>query len=112
MFANPVACHQIAEALALPVLTIIKNNASWNAVRRSVLRGYPNGAAVQSNQMALTGLQPIPDFQQVAAASRAYSERIEDGADLPAALARAVAIIRQEKRQVVLDLVTEISDDH
>lgn len=112
MFANPVACHQIAEALSLPVLTIIKNNASWNAVRRSVLRGYPNGAAVQSNQMALTGLQPIPDFQQVAAASRAHSERVEDGADLPAALARAVAIIRQEKRQVVLDLVTEISNDH
>jgi acetolactate synthase I/II/III large subunit len=34
MFANPVACHQIAEALELPILTIVKNNAMWNAVRR------------------------------------------------------------------------------
>ena len=35
MFANPVACHQIAEALELPILTVIKNNRMWNAVRRS-----------------------------------------------------------------------------
>lgn len=112
MFANPVACHQMAEALSLPVLTLIKNNASWNAVRRSVLRGYPKGSAVQSNQMALTSLAPSPDFRQVAAASNAHAEKVEDGAELPAALARAVAIIREEKRQVVLDLTAALSDDH
>jgi len=112
MFANPVACHQIAEALALPVLTIIKNNASWNAVRRSVLRGYPDGAAVRANQMALTSLTPVPDFRQVAAASNAHAEQVDDGAALPAALARALTIIREEKRQVLLDLTTALSDQH
>lgn len=112
MFANPVACHQIAEALTLPVLTIIKNNTSWNAVRRSVLRGYPDGEAVKANEMVLTGLSPSPDFQLVAKASRAHVERVEDGQDLPAALARAVAVIREEKRQVLLDLATSLSDEH
>jgi acetolactate synthase-1/2/3 large subunit len=112
MFANPVACHQIAEALGLPILTIIKNNAMWNAVRRSVVNGYPDGAAAQSNRVPLTSLEPLPDFVAVAKASRAHAERIEDGSDLPAALARAVEVIRTEKRQVLLDLRCAVSDAH
>jgi acetolactate synthase-1/2/3 large subunit len=112
MFANPVACHQIAEALGLPILTIIKNNAMWNAVRRSVVKGYPDGAAVRQNRIPLTSLEPLPDFTQVARASRAHAERIERGADLPAALRRAVEIIRTERRQVLLDLSVAASDDH
>lgn len=112
MFANPVACHQIAEALELPILTIIKNNAMWNAVRRSVVKGYPDGAAVRLNRVPLTSLEPVPDFAAVARASRAHAERIERGADLPAALARAVDIIRTERRQVLLDLSVAASDQH
>lgn len=112
MFANPVACHQIAEALNLPILTIIKNNAMWNAVRRSVVKGYPDGAAVRQNRVPLTSLEPLPDFTQVARASRAHAERIERGADLPNALRRAVEIIRTERRQVLLDLSVAASDDH
>ncbi len=112
MFANPVACHQIAEALDLPILTIIKNNGMWNAVRRSVVKGYPDGAAARANTMPLTSLAPSPDYTQVAAASRAYVERVETGADLPNALARAIAVIRNERRQVLLDLRIAVSDDH
>jgi len=112
MFANPVACHQIAEALGLPILTIVKNNAMWNAVRRSVVKGYPDGAAVRQNRIPLTSLEPLPDFTQVARASRAHAERIERGADLPDALRRAVEVIRTERRQVLLDLSVAASDDH
>lgn len=111
MFANPVACHQIAEALELPILTIIKNNAMWNAVRRSVVKGYPDGAAVRMNRMPLTSLEPLPDFTQVARASRAHAERIENAKDLPAALERAVDIVRTERRQVLLDVSVAASDD-
>ncbi|MCG6903508.1 MAG: thiamine pyrophosphate-requiring protein [Rhodobacter sp.] len=110
IFANPVACHQIAEALDLPILTIIKNNAMWNAVRRSVVRGYPDGAAARLNEMPLTSLQPSPDFCGIARASRAHAERVEHGADLPAALARAVEVIRTERRQVLLDLRVAATD--
>ena len=112
MFANPVACHQIAEALRLPILTIIKNNAMWNAVRRSVVNGYPDGTAAMSNTVPLTSLEPLPDFAAIARASRAHAERIEDGRELPAALQRALSIIRTEKRQVLLDLRCAVSDIH
>lgn len=110
MFANPVACHQIAEALALPVLTIIKNNGMWNAVRRSVVNSYPHGAAVKSNRMPLISLEPSPDYLQVAAASRAHVERVDHGRDLPGALARAIEVIRTQRRQAVLELRIAVSD--
>ncbi len=112
IFANPVACHQIAEALELPILVVIKNNGMWNAVRRSVVRGYPGGAAARANVMPLTSLQPSPDFLSVAAASRAHTERVSNGRDLPAALERAIAVIRNERRQAVLDLTVALSDHH
>lgn len=112
MFANPVAAHQIAEALALPILTIVKNNAMWNAVRRSVIGAYPDGAAAKTNEMPLTSLSPLPDFTQIAQASRAHAERVDRAEDLSAALARATGIIRREKRQVLLDVRVAISDAH
>jgi len=112
MFANPVACHQIAEALDLPILTVIKNNAMWNAVRRSVLVSYPEGQAARANAMPLTSLEPLPDFTQVARASRAHAERVENGADLPAALVRAIRVVREERRQALLDVRVALSDAH
>lgn len=112
MFANPVACHQIAEALKLPILTIVKNNGMWNAVRRSVVRGYPGGAAARMNEVPLTSLQPLPDFVKVAQASRAHAERVTRAEDLPAALARAVEVIRTERRQALLDLDVAATDTH
>ncbi len=110
MFANPVACHQVAEAHELPVLTIVKNNAGWNAVRRAVRGAYPNGAAMARNEVPLTSLEPLPDFAAIARASRAHAERIENAVDLPAALARAVEFIRKERRQVLLDVRVAATD--
>ncbi|WP_138423083.1 thiamine pyrophosphate-requiring protein [Maritimibacter alexandrii] len=110
IFANPVACHQVAEALGLPVLIIVKNNAMWNAVRRSILGAYPEGAAVRANEMPLTSLAPTPDFAAIAKASRAFAERVEEPEALPAALTRAIQAIRTEGRPALLDVAVGISD--
>ncbi|WP_257891662.1 thiamine pyrophosphate-requiring protein [Gymnodinialimonas phycosphaerae] len=112
MFANPVAAHQIAEALQLPILTIVKNNAMWNAVRRSVIGAYPDGAAAKANEMPLTSLAPLPDFTKVAQANRAHAEKVACGQDLPAALKRAIKVIRTERRQALLDVCVAVSDAH
>ncbi len=112
IFANPVACHQIAEALALPILVIVKNNGMWNAVRRSVVGGYPEGAAVKANIMPLTSLSPVPDFVQIARASRAHAERVTLAEDLPAALARALSAIREDGRAALLDVQVAVSEAH
>ncbi len=112
IFANPVACHQIAEALALPILIVVKNNAMWNAVRRSVVASYPEGAATRANEMPLTSLSPLPDFAAIAAASRAFSERVDEAEALPAALDRALTAIRTEGRAALLDVRVAVSDSH
>ena len=80
MFANPVACHQVAEAHALPVITLVLNNEEWGAVRHSVEGLYKGGLAAKSNDVPLTSLRPSPDFTKTAEASRAYTETVTDGA--------------------------------
>ena len=104
MFANPVACHQVAEAHGIAVLTIVLNNAGYGAVRSSVLGLYPTGYAAKFDDVPLTGLAPSPDFAQVAAASRAHVETVADGRDLAAALDRALHAVTVDRRQALLDV--------
>ena len=104
IFANPVACHQVAERYQIPILTIILNNAEWGAVSKSVLELYPKGFAAKAQEMPLTGLSPSPDFTKTAEASRAYAEKVTDGQQLPSALKRAFEIVTKERRQALLDV--------
>ena len=104
MFANPVACHQIMEAYAIPVLIVILNNAEWGAVRQSVTTLYPDGYAARANRMPLTGLSPSPDFTKIAEASNAWGRQVVDRADLPAALKAAIVEVTERKRTALLDI--------
>ncbi len=104
IFANPVACHQVAEALGLPLLTIVSNNGIWNAVRRAAVNVYPEGKAAHMNRMPITSLEPVPDCIAVAKASRGWARRVERGDDLAGALAEAMNVVRREKRQALLEV--------
>lgn len=104
MFANPTACHQVAEAHGLPVIVLVLNNGEWGAVRQSVLGLYPGGQADRANEVPMTSLRPSPDFTLTAAASRAYTETVTEGSELPAALERAIRVARTERRQVLLNI--------
>lgn len=104
MFANPVACHQVAAANNLALLTIILNNESWDAVRTSTLEVYPDGNAAKSNVMPMVPLTPTPDYCAIAEASGAWTKRINRAQDIESALAEAISIIRTENRQVLLDI--------
>jgi len=108
IFANPVSCHQIAEAQNLPILTVVFNNGIWNSVRRSTLAMSPEGHASQVNQMPVTSLAPVPDFVRIVEASRGWGERVERGEDLPGALQRAIAVIQDERRQALLDVAVAV----
>ncbi len=104
MFANPVACHQIAEAMELPILVIVMNNAEWAAVRHSVLDIYPDGYASKTNRMPLTGLSPIPDFVKIAEASRSFAQKVETADALDGALDAALSHIREKRTLALLDV--------
>lgn len=104
MFSNPVACHQIAEALEIPLLVLVLNNLEWGAVRQSVLGVYPDGYAAKSNAMPLVSLTPSPDFTKVAAASRAWTARVERADDLPGTLEAAIAHVLMQKTQALVEI--------
>ncbi|MBZ0162452.1 MAG: thiamine pyrophosphate-requiring protein [Notoacmeibacter sp.] len=104
MFSNPTVCHQIAEALELPVLVIVLNNEEWGAVRASVTGMYPKGFASRANRMPLTALKPSPDFIATASASRAWARRVTKVEDLPKILSSALNVVRNERRVAFLDI--------
>jgi acetolactate synthase-1/2/3 large subunit len=109
MFANPTACHWVGEAHKLPILTVINNNQVYNAVRRATLAMYEKGLAQAENDAhTLADLQPSPAFEKLIEASGGYGERVEKPADLPAALARAVKVVREEKRQALLNVIVTL----
>jgi acetolactate synthase-1/2/3 large subunit len=104
IFANPTACHQIAEALDLPILLVVLNNAAWDAVRRATLEIFPDGHAARANAMPLISLAPTPDFAKLAEAHRAWSQTVEAGSELPAALAHAAQVVLKERRLALLEV--------
>ncbi len=104
MFANPVACHQIAEAMALPILVLVLNNREWGAVRQSVVGLYPAGHAARANTMPLTSLEPSPDFTMVARASRAWTASVAAPGELPAVLAAAIEHVARHGTQALVEI--------
>lgn len=112
MFANPTVCHQVCEALSLPVIILVLNNEEWGAVRHSVENLYDEGLAGQTNEVPLTSLRPSPDFTHTARASRAHAETVTDGEDLPAALERAILVATKDRRQVLLNIAIARTSPH
>jgi acetolactate synthase I/II/III large subunit len=100
MFANPTACHYVAQMQKLPVLTVIYNNALYGAVRRATLDMYDKGVAAQGDGRLLADL-PAPNFEKIIAAHDGHGERVERPADLPGALRRAAAAVRGGQQALV-----------
>lgn len=108
LFCNPAACHQAIAMHETPLLTIICNNARWGAVQSSTIGVFPEGHAARGPKPApLSDLRPIPDFEKYVEASGGYGERIEDPAAVPDAIRRAIRMVREERRQVLLNIICE-----
>jgi acetolactate synthase-1/2/3 large subunit len=109
MFGNPTAAHFVSEAMQLPVLFVIFNNARWAAVHRSTLAMYPKGHAAAMQEPPFATLEPSPRFEHVVQASGGYGERVSEAKNLMPALERALKIVREEKRQALLNVCLEPS---
>ena len=105
IFGSPTASHFVSRAYNLPVLFVVFNNRTWNAVKRAVQTYAPDGWGVRTDAMPLTALEPSPDYEMLCQASGGHGEKVEDPAALPDALRRGLRIVREEKRQVVLNVI-------
>jgi acetolactate synthase I/II/III large subunit len=107
MFGNPSAAHYVSEAMRLPVLFVIANNARWAAVHRSTLSTYPKGHASSMKQPPFATLEPSPRFEHVVRASGGHGEAVTEPKDLLPALERAMKVVKEEKRQALLNVKIE-----
>lgn len=105
IFGSPTAAHFVARAQELPVLFVVFNNRAWNAVKRSVRSHAPDGWTARTGVMPLSDLDPSPDYELICRASGGHGERVEDPADLPAAIGRALHAVRVERRQALLNVI-------
>jgi acetolactate synthase-1/2/3 large subunit len=105
IFGSPTASHFVSRAYNLPVLFVVFNNRTWNAVKRAVQTYARDGWAVRTDTMPLTALEPSPDYEMICRASGGHGEKIEDPAALPDALRRGLRIVHEERRQVVLNVI-------
>ncbi len=105
MFCAPTACHFTAQKYQIPFLTVIYNNQVWNASLNAARGLYPDGVAARTRNFPGTDLTPSPNFELTAQACGAYAARVEDPAALPDALAKALKVVREEKRQALLNVI-------
>jgi acetolactate synthase-1/2/3 large subunit len=60
--------------------------------------------AARSNDPPFVQLKQLPAFERICGAASRYGERVEDPAG-PGALERAMAVVTDEKRQALLNVI-------
>jgi acetolactate synthase-1/2/3 large subunit len=105
MFCAPTACHFTAQKYRIPFLTVIYNNQAWNASLNAARGLYPDGVAARTRNFPATDLTPSPNFELTAQACGAYAARVEDPDQLPDAIAKALKVVKEEKRQALLNVI-------
>ena len=103
VFGSPAAALPMAASNAAPFLTVILDNAGYRASQRPVQDLFPEGASVRANAFPGVRFDAAPDYAALARSCHAHGERVEDPAELPAAIERALRATR-EGRAAVLDL--------
>jgi len=109
MFGNPTPAHYVSAAMNLPVLWVVFNNARWAAVQRSTLSMYPKGYAASMKEPLFATLEPSPHFEMVCEASGGFGERVTEPKELMPALRRALKVVREEKRQALVNVCLQAS---
>jgi acetolactate synthase-1/2/3 large subunit len=105
-FGEPLSCLFVQRAHGLPVLTVIFNNEQWEAVKSGALGVHPDGVARARGRFPLSGLAPSPRFEEMARAVDGHGERVETPGELPAALKRGLAAVR-EGRPAILNVLCQ-----
>jgi acetolactate synthase-1/2/3 large subunit len=105
-FGEPLSCLFVQRAHGLPVLTVVFNNQQWEAVKSGTLAVHPAGAARTRNRFPLSELTPSPRFEEMARTVDGHGERVESPGELPAALKRGLAAVR-EGRPAILNVLCQ-----
>jgi acetolactate synthase-1/2/3 large subunit len=98
------ACHMVAAMQQLPILWIVFNNHGWRRLALITEFMHPHGAAARTGNFPLVDFSTPVAFEQMCGACGGYGEHVERPSDVPAALGRALRVVREEKRQALLNV--------
>jgi acetolactate synthase I/II/III large subunit len=74
-------------------------------VKRSVTSHAPQGWAVRTGTMAMSDLEPAPDYEMIARACGHWAERVEDPTVLPEMVRQALRVVCEDKRPALLNVI-------
>ena len=95
------AAFGACQELGLPLLVVLFDNAGYASQKNDVVREYPEGWAVRTGKFAGTSILPRPDYALLARAFGGEGERVEDPAQVRAALKRGLGAIEQGRLALV-----------
>ncbi len=104
-FSTPNSVYATAQHYQLPIFTVVLDNRGWQAVKSSVMRVFPKGAAAASD-MFLSRLESGRQgeerrFEDVGRAFGSYGECVRAPQDVPGAIDRCLAAL-DDGRSAVL----------
>ena len=105
IFGSGTAGHIVSQAQNLPVLFIVWNNGIHNAVKGTTQGMYPEGYAAKTGNFAVTEILQSFKYEMICQASGGYGELVEDPAEIPGAIERALHAVQVEKRQALLNVI-------
>jgi acetolactate synthase-1/2/3 large subunit len=104
MFTAPSSVHWMSRHYQVPFLHVVYNNRGWKAPKQATLSVHPDGHASRTDDLGAT-FDPPPDYAGIAAAAGgAFAQTIRHPSEVDPALAKAMKILREERRSVVLDV--------
>ena len=98
---NPVVpTLALAAEHDLPLLILVFNNSQYAVMKHFHKRFYPDGTAVTDDDYYGVNIKG-PNYEQAAAMVGGYCQRVEDPADLPAAIEAAYASVKLGKLAIL-----------
>jgi acetolactate synthase-1/2/3 large subunit len=104
IFGVPSACHMVSAMHNLPILIVVCNNGGWNATQMATRGVHPQGWAVRTENFPFGRFGVQPAYEMFAQACGGHGEVVRTPQELPAALQRALKVVREEKRQALINV--------
>lgn len=104
LLSVPSACHMVSAMYDLPILIVVCNNGGWSATQLATRRVHPQGWAVRTENFSFSRFGVQPAYEMFAQACGGYGEAVRDPRELPQVLKRALQVVREEKRQAVVNV--------
>jgi acetolactate synthase-1/2/3 large subunit len=92
-FNNPSSIYAVSKQYELPILTVVLDNAGWEAVKGATLRMYPAGDA-KSVADYKSRLAPDMDYGKVCQAAGGHGELVSDPEAVGGAVQRCIAAVK------------------